>query len=179
MTDRVGRETETVETDVPLVKGRDPFERFYAHQYRPVLALAHVLSGSPSLAEELTQEAFAAAYGQWDRIDNPEGWIRTVVANKARSWFRRKSAEARALARMAAGRDAAVDEMPEGSQTVWEAVRRLPRRQAQAIALVYLEDLSIGETAAILNCSESTTRVHLTRARNTLARRLGVEEERT
>ena len=165
-----------MEADVPVVKGREPFERFYAKQYRPVLALAHVLSGSPLLAEELTQEAFIAAYRQWDRIDNPEGWIRTVVSNHARSWFRRRSAEARALARIGTSRVAAVDEMPAETGAVWEAVRRLPRRQAQAIALVYLEDRSVRDTAMILNCSESTARVHLARGRKTLSRRLGVEE---
>jgi len=54
-------------------------------------------------------------------------------------------------------------------------MRNLPRRQAQTVALFYLEDRSTEEIAAILGCAESTVRVHLHRARSTLARDLGVQ----
>jgi RNA polymerase sigma-70 factor (ECF subfamily) len=141
-----------------------------------VLALAHVLSGSPSLAEEVAQEAFMAAYGQWDRIENPEGWVRTVVSNKVQSWRRRRYAEARALTRLGKGRESTVDELPAETAHFWGEVRRLPRRQAQALALFYLEDRSVADTAGILGCSESTAREHLMRGRKTLAERLRVEE---
>jgi RNA polymerase sigma-70 factor (ECF subfamily) len=161
---------------VQVVRGPTPFEGFYRHQYRPVLALAHVLSGSPSLAEEVTQEVFMAAYRQWDRIENPEGWVRTAVANKVHSWRRRRYAEARAFARMGTGRQSTVDEMPVETSHFWAEVRRLPPRQAQTIALFYLEDQSVTKTAEILGCSESTAREHLMRGRKTLAERLNVEK---
>lgn len=154
----------------------EPFESFYRREYRAVLALAHVLSGSPSLAEELAQEAFIAAYRDWDRIKKPEGWIRAVVSNKARSVFRRRYAEARALVRAGPVRTTIVDELPADSAHFWSEVRRLPTRQAQAIAFLYLEGYSVSDTAAILGCSESTARVHLMRGRRTLAQRLAVEE---
>ena len=159
-----------------VVRGRTPFEGFYRQQYRPVLALAHVLSGDPSLAEEVTQEAFMAAYRQWDRIDNPEGWVRTAVSNKVHSWRRRRYAEARALVRIGKARQSTVDEMPVETAHFWAEVRRLPLRQAQTVALFYLEDRSVTDTAEILGCSESTARQHLMRGRKTLARRLSVEE---
>jgi RNA polymerase sigma-70 factor, ECF subfamily len=54
-------------------------------------------------------------------------------------------------------------------------VRALPHRQAQAVALHYLEDLSIRQTAVVLNCAEGTVRAHLARARQTLARRLHLD----
>ncbi len=60
MTDLVGWEYRPVPGDMQVVEARAPFERFYRHEYRPVLALAYVLSGSASLAEEVTQEAFMA-----------------------------------------------------------------------------------------------------------------------
>jgi len=83
----VARETPPEATDLPVVEVRESFESFYRREYRSVLAIAHVLSGSPSLAEELTQDAFMATYRDWDRIEKPEGWVRTVVSNKARSLF--------------------------------------------------------------------------------------------
>lgn len=161
--------------NLQLVRGRTPFEGFYRHEYRPVLALAHVLSGSPHLAEEVTQEVFMAAYRQWDDIDNPEGWVRTAVSNKVHSWRRRRYAEARAFTRLESRRPA-VEEMPVETAHFWAEVRRLPARQAQALALFYLEDRSVSDTAGILGCSESTAREHLMRGRKTLARRLSVED---
>lgn len=163
--------------DMPLVRGREPFERFYGREYRAVLALAYVLSGNPSLAEELTQDAFVAAFRKWDEIENPEGWVRSVMSKHAHSWFRRRYAEARALTRLGTRPDVSVDQMPVETAHFWDAVRRLPRRQAQVIALVYLEDCSVKDAAAIIGCSQSTARVHLMRGRRRLAIALDMEEE--
>ena len=59
----------------------------------------------------------------------------------------------------------------------WAAVRRLPRRQAQAIALTYLEGLTLQEIATVLDVSVPTVGTHLQRARRTLAAALNVSEE--
>lgn len=63
----------------------------------------------------------------------------------------------------------------------WRAVRALPARQAQCIALRYLDDLGSASIARVLGCAESTVRVHLHRGRTALARTLALdieEEER-
>jgi RNA polymerase sigma-70 factor, ECF subfamily len=54
-------------------------------------------------------------------------------------------------------------------------VRALPHRQAQAVALYYLEDLSIRQAAGVLDCAEGTVRAHMARARRALARRLHLD----
>jgi RNA polymerase sigma factor (sigma-70 family) len=51
-------------------------------------------------------------------------------------------------------------------------VRTLPHRQAQAVALYYLEDLSVQQIAVVLDCAEGTVKAHLAKARHTLAKRL-------
>jgi len=56
-------------------------------------------------------------------------------------------------------------------------VRKLPDRQAQAVALYYLEDCSVAEIALALGCAEATVRVHLHRGRQTLGRALGLRVE--
>jgi RNA polymerase sigma-70 factor (ECF subfamily) len=152
------------------------FEDFYSQEYRQVLALAFVLTGDRVAAEDVTHDGFMAALEAWGDLENPAGWIRTVVVNKAKSAWRRRSAESRALARM----DAEVqvgDQLAEDTDEFWAEVRRLPRRQAQAIALFYLEDRPVAEIAELLGCEESTARVHLMRGRRSLARRLEVEDE--
>ena len=153
------------------------FDDFYRQELDSVVGLAYVLSGSSSGAEDLAQEGFLAAYRHWDRIgsfDDPGAWVRRVVANRAVSAFRRRRAELRTL--MALSRPTyQVTELPSESAVVWEEVRLLPKRQAQVIALRYLDRRTISQVAQILECSENTVKTHLSRAKRTLATRLGKE----
>lgn len=56
----------------------------------------------------------------------------------------------------------------------WAAVRGLPRRQAQVVALHYIYDLSVADVAATLEISEGTAKTHLSRARTSLTLVLSV-----
>ncbi|MEZ5175237.1 MAG: SigE family RNA polymerase sigma factor [Acidimicrobiia bacterium] len=148
----------------------EDFEVFYAREFRPVVGLAFVISGSRSGAEDLAQDAFAKAYRRWDevgRYDNPGAWVRTVVANHAVSAWRRRKAEARAMLRVGSSQRAIPELSPDATAT-WAAVRSLPKRQAQAIALRYYDGSSIAEIAHMLDCSENTVKTHLQRARRAL-----------
>ena len=62
-----------------------------------------------------------------------------------------------------------------GDAEFWRSVRALPARQAQAVALFYLEDYSVRDIAAVLDCSEGTVKTHLSRARTAVARQLRLE----
>jgi RNA polymerase sigma-70 factor (ECF subfamily) len=161
------------ETEAVLVV--QDFDSFYRAEYRSVVALAAVLSGSRWAAEDLAQEAFAEAHRQWDRVgryEHPHLWIRRVVANKSVSLIRRSAAHLRARTRLGSP----LPEMPDESSLVWDAVRRLPNRQAQSVALVYLEGLSVDEVGLVLGCTGGTVKTHLKRGRATLARRLGTSD---
>jgi RNA polymerase sigma-70 factor (ECF subfamily) len=158
--------------------GEGGFEAFFEAQYRPVVGLAFVLVGRRSVAEDLAQDAFLAAYRRWDRIggyDDPGAWVRHVVANMATSFWRRQGRELRALTRLGGRRRDDRDDSSTGDDSFWSAVRDLPRRQAQCVALRYLEDRSTSEIAAVLGISEATVRVHLHSGRQALAERLGEE----
>jgi RNA polymerase sigma-70 factor (sigma-E family) len=162
----------------PVVRLPGRFEHFYLQEYPGVVALAYALSGSRAGAEDIAQEAFLRAYRDWDRVGSYEhrvAWVRRVVANLATSGLRRRVVEARALLRLAGRWEPAVDPMPAENAEFWAAVRALPSRQAQAVALYYLEDRSIQQTAAVLGCAEGTVKAHLAKARRNLARRLQVD----
>ena len=60
---------------------------------------------------------------------------------------------------------------------VWDAVRRLSRREAQVIALYYLEDMSVAEVCAVLDMPEGTVKSLMRRARTHLAELLGEDPE--
>ena len=154
----------------------ETFEDFYRREYALVVGLAYALSGSRSGAEDLAQEAFFAAHRSWERIagyEQPGAWVRRVVANLSVSAFRRRASEAKAMARAALGERVELPDLGSGDPEFWDAVRALPRRQAQVIALFYLDDRPIAEVADILEMSPGTVKRHLHNGRQALARRLG------
>jgi len=150
------------------------FESYYSADYRSLVGLAVVLTGSRSVAEDLCQEALTEAYRRWDVVrdyDDPGAWVRRVLVNTSRSRFRRARSEANALGRLGSRR--ADESTPtERSPEVWEAIRRLPARQAQAVALFYWEDRSIAQIAEILECGTETVKTHLKRGRAALSQTL-------
>jgi RNA polymerase sigma-70 factor, ECF subfamily len=156
------------------------FEDFYMKEYSNVVGLAFALSRSRSGAEDLAQEAFLAAYSNWDRIAGYEqagAWVRRVVANRSVSSFRRRKAEAKALALAALGHRTELPDLGSSDPEFWNAVRSLPRRQSQVVALFYLYDLPIADVADILDMSPGTVKRHLHNGRLALGRRLAIQEE--
>jgi RNA polymerase sigma factor (sigma-70 family) len=149
------------------------FDDFYRRELSGLVVLARGLCG-PSVAEELAQEAMLVAYRRWGHVadlHHPEAWVRRVCANIAVSQIRRRAIEARALIRLA-GRPSSAPRDGIEDDEFWREVRSLPRRQAQAVALRYVYDLSLAGIAETLECSESTVKEHLSRGRRTLVERL-------
>jgi RNA polymerase sigma factor (sigma-70 family) len=138
------------------------------------VALAAALTGDWAIAEDLTQDAFVALHSKWGEVENPGAWVRRVVAHRAASYWRRRAREAAAFARFAARPSGVV--LAAEHDEFWATVRALPRRQAQVIALRYLDDRSIAEIAEVLAIAEGTVKATLSQARVTLARSLSLEE---
>ena len=164
---------------LPLVAVTEDFEAFYRRSYPRAVGLAYALTGRKHLAEEIAQEAFISGYRHWGRIshyDNPDAWLRRVVVNRSTSVLRRSVTEIKAIPRLW-GDSQDLPELEPEAFGVWEAVRALPNRQAQAIALHYLEDLSLEQIAAILQCSPGTVKAHLRRGRERLGRKLQAWKE--
>ncbi len=155
----------------------ETFEEFYAREFPAVVGLAFALSGSRTASEDLAQEAFLAAHRDWHRVDRPDVWVRRVVSNMSTSMLRRRYAEARALARLAWGTAMTMPELSADDAEFWAAVRSLPRRQAQVIALRYLDDRPVAEIAEILGTAEGTVKKHLHEGRQTVISRLRLEED--
>lgn len=110
-------------------------------------------------------------------MGRPDSWVRTVAANLATSRGRRLAAEARAMARLRGRRHVALEPLLPDDEAFWAAVRSLPRRQAQAVALRYHADLSVTDVAAAMGCAEGTAKAHLHHARTTLAVQLSLDTD--
>lgn len=159
------------------VMGETSFDDFYLREFRPMVALAAAVCGSSLLAEDLAQEAMTRIYRRWDRVsiyDKPGAFARRVTINLANSRRKRDAVAERGRSRL--GTQHAVPPPAEPHTEVWDAVRRLPPKQRAAIALHYLEDRPVDEIADILGCASATARVHLHRARATLATLLEGQE---
>jgi len=171
---------------VPPVVDRTAFDALYRDEWSGLVALGWSLTGSWARAEELTQDAFADAYRRWDEVgglDRPGAWVRRALINRTASDHRRRGVESRGLARWSS-RSASEDDGASADRTgeqatdrvgdpeFWAAVRSLPARQAECVALHYLEDRSVADIALVLGCKEATVKVHLHRGRTALAARL-------
>ena len=159
-----------------LAAVRVEFDDFYRAELPRLVALARGLCAHRS--EDVAQEAMLAAYRRWSHVgnlDHPEAWVRRACANLAVSAFRRQLVEIRATLRLS-GRPSPAVELEPSAAEFWALVRELPRRQAQCAALRYVLDMEVAEIARTLEIAEGSVKVHLSRARERLARRLGESE---
>ena len=160
----------------------DAFDAFYRTNYASVVRLAYSLCGSMQIAEELAQEAFVTAHQRWERLDGfdrPDLWVRRVVINRSISYRRREATERRVLEQLHDREPLGTTvDLPVGDAELWAALRDLSPRQAEALALFYVEDQPISEVAKILGLGEETVKTHLKRGRAALAERLTARERR-
>ena len=165
--------------DLADVRVPDSFETLYRENYAAVVALVYALSGTRPVAEDLAQEAFLRAHRDWARVstmDHPSAWVRRVALNLARSRLRRLRAESTARFKIGVGGGASTGDRHElESEAFWREVRRLPARQAQAIALHYVEDLSVAEVAETLGVANGTVKALLHQGRERLGRQLSAK----
>lgn len=160
--------------------GSDDFDAFFRREYRSLVGLAFVLTGDRATAEDLAQDALLAAHRKWDELadyDDPGAWVRRAVANRSASVWRRRARELRAMTRLRARAVEVIPALDAPDDEFWDTVRALPARQAQCVALRYLEDRPTEEIAEILEIAPATVRVHLHEGRATLARQLGEPDE--
>lgn len=146
---------------------------FRAHYERLVRSLA-VACGDREAAADAVQDAFARAFARWRRIsryDDPVGWIRHVALNRLRDHFRKVERGRQAVARVSAEPETAVAE-PEPPDDLLDQVATLPRQQRIAVALYYVDELSVREIADAMGLSEGAVKYHLHAGRAALRERL-------
>ena len=149
------------------------FERFFRDEYPRLVPMLQALTGDRQRAEDLAQDALAAAQRDWRRIgryDKPGAWVRRVALNRSSNDRRRQRREAASLQRIGVAEP--TTETAGHDARLWALVRALPEQQRWAVALHYVEDRSVADVAEVLGCSAGTVKTHLSRARETLARQL-------
>ncbi|MFN2525827.1 MAG: RNA polymerase sigma factor [Actinomycetota bacterium] len=146
---------------------QEEYSWFFRGEYPRVLRTVFLVVGDRESARDVTQEAFIRLFRHWKRVstyDRPEAWVRHVAVRLGIQLVRRRRLQE--LLTPIAEPEHIVDPV------IWDvqqAVKELPAMQRATVALFYFEDRPSAEIARILDCSESTVRVHLHKARRKLA----------
>lgn len=145
----------------------EPFEGVYRREHARLVRLAHLITGSNAVAEELVHDVFIAAYKRWRRINDPSGYLYRSVVNRSRSSLRRRKLEAKHRIQ---GPEVV---MPPEVDGVWDAIQRLPIRRKTALVLRYYADWTVDEIASVMRAKPATVRSLIHRAHQSLREELG------
>jgi RNA polymerase sigma factor (sigma-70 family) len=151
---------------------------FIRADYTRVRHIVRALGGSKLDTDALVAEAIARAVERLSAgqaIGDLRAWVTAAAVNLGRSELRRHLVRRRYAPRLSAGAPIH-DGTADGAAVrldVQAAVRRLPRRQAEVVALYYGLDLSVSDIASALGRSEGTVKATLFKARRVLEVTLG------
>ncbi|MEU2704599.1 MULTISPECIES: SigE family RNA polymerase sigma factor [Micromonospora] len=146
------------------------FAEYFAARSDAMRGTAYLLCGDWHRAEDLVQTTFTKLYLVWNRVsrhDVLDSYVRQILIRlfldeRRRGWWRRERVS---------GADAegpAPADAPEDRLVMLQALAAVPPRQRAVLVLRYWEDLSIEETATVLNCSPGTVKSQAVRGLDTL-----------
>ncbi len=175
----------TTVTVEPVWTADEALEALYAAHWRRLVRLSVLLVHDQGMAEEIVQDAFVAVHARWSRLRDPDralAYLRQTVVNRSRSALRHRGVVRRYAAREAAASE--TTQVPGADEpalaaarrgSVLAAMRALPQRQREVLALRYYLDLSEAEIADTLGISRGAVKSHASRGSATL--RALLEEE--
>jgi len=165
------------------------FETFMRNYQNMVFSTAMRLLANQSEAEDVAQEVFLKAYGNFDRLDgNPSagGWLKTVATNLSLNHLSRYRSRWSFFSEMFGGGEDETSEpefpaddnveedlmKTERCAQVEQVLQELPPAQRVPLVLYHLEDLGYEEIAAKLGVSLGKVKTDIFRGREVLRRKL-------
>jgi RNA polymerase sigma-70 factor, ECF subfamily len=165
-----GKEGDNLYSPGPL---EDQIERIYDEYYRDVYRFLICFTGSTNDAEDLTQDVFIQVLKSLPKFNQQyrlKTWILTIARNVAVDHFRRnkfslifKEGFFAALVSKDDNPDQLL-ETKEQKELIHRAISKLKPNYRSVLILRGINELSIRETAEILNVSESKVKVDYFRA---------------
>jgi RNA polymerase sigma-70 factor (sigma-E family) len=158
----------------------DRLAALHVLHYRSLVRLAALLLDDVAACEDVVQEAYIslAAGNRLDRLRDPEAglsYLRTTVLNLARSSLRRRLV-AKKYAPVVHRPDRVDDEVIQivDRTAIIRAMRTLPRRMREAVALRYYADLTEAQAADVMGVSLGAVKSYTSRGLERLAEQLKV-----
>jgi RNA polymerase sigma factor (sigma-70 family) len=136
--------------------------------------LRRMLQHSYSLAEDIAQDAFLIMARKWAEVrdhPNPRAWLYKVARHLMLDALEKRAREqlrGELPDEAAAGGDDPSDSY-DTQLAVWEAIRKLPPRQREAVWLFYFERFKQNEIATIMQIQRGAVGALLFQARSRLA----------
>jgi len=148
----------------------------YARHALGLIRLAHIMLGNRQAAEDVVQEAFIGLYRRWTHLDEQAkalGYVRSSVLNGCRSQLRRRpTVELHdSDGQPVTSAESAVLTAEERGEVI-RALRCLPARQREVLALRFYLDLPDDQIAAAMSISRNTVRSAARRGLAALGRAL-------
>lgn len=131
----------------------ESFGTLFDDEWRPMVQLAFLITGSHAVAEEVVQEAMASVFDRWNSIASPGGYLRTTVVRSAARHKRNRRREDQFVA----SSPALMVEQPDHDD-LWDHLADLNSRQRSALVLRFYADLPMDDIATILECRPATAR---------------------
>lgn len=164
---------------MPLVEADDHLTRLFAEHHRRVLLAAYRITGSMADAEDVAQTVFLRLVRSDDlAVKNVESYLYRSAINGALDLIRRRKAAAAETLEEAAGL-ASVNDSPEKDISgrelgamLRQAISELAPRAAEMFSLRYLEGLTNGEIAKVMETSQAVVAVRLHQSKSKLKMRL-------
>ncbi|WP_201931583.1 SigE family RNA polymerase sigma factor [Nocardioides donggukensis] len=161
-------------------------EALYAAHWRRLVRLSVLLVRDVGTAEEIVQDAFVAMHGRWSHLHDPDkalAYLRQAVVNRSRSALRHRRVVDRHARREAGLTLLTAPDATQGAtdharrEVVLDALRALPRRQREVLALRYYLELSETEIADTLGISAGAVKSHASRGAAALRTQLAAHQE--
>ncbi len=154
------------------------FQNLVRNQTDRIYNLALWKTGDITLAEDATQETFLRAWRGLDRFRSEasiETWLYRIALNVCATLLKREGKldlldRVVDLEEQPAGNETPVEfvEAMSRREAIQATLRRLPRAQAEAIALYYLREFKVQEVAEIMSQPLNTVKSHLRRGKQRL-----------
>jgi len=147
------------------------FREYVAARLEPLRRTAYLMCGDWHTADDIVSTAVLKIYRDWRRIsrmENVDAYVRRAVIN---AWFderRRPWRRERSVPELPASARPAIDGPVNDRLAILGHLDALPKRQRAVIVLRYYCDLSVEETAQVMECSPGTVKSQTARALDSL-----------
>ena len=161
------------------------FTVLYRRHQGPVYRFALQVSGSESVADDVTQEVFLALMSEFTQFDSSQGSLAPYLYGVARNQVRRHLERGKSQVPLDEDSDetsfepliAAADPLgdlirQEGLSALRQAVLTLPLHYREVVALCDLQEMSYEDAARSIGCAVGTIRSRLHRAHALLIQKL-------
>ena len=170
--------------ELALNGNEEAFADLYRRRQGPVYRFALHMSGSPQVAEEVTQEVFLFLLQRGHDFDPERGVLGAYLFGVARNYVRRAMEKSYSEA---VKTTPAEDDDPnlvtdfdpvrdiarrQTSKAVWKAVLSLPEHYREVVVLCDLQEQTYADAAQALGCALGTVRSRLHRAHEMLMKKL-------